>query len=104
VSSWVDMEMVAEDGDFLSRFAQPSWSGDALCREYPEIRFVAQTPSKRAVAICKQCRVREECLAYAMTAIPEVTGVWGATTTQDRRALRDKDHPVKLAPSRRPAS
>jgi len=86
-----------------------SWIADAECRR-PYVAAVARSfdlagamdlffastqgkehPAKRAaLAICGTCRVREECLEYALSApgyFPEV-GIWGGTTDEDRKKLR----------------
>ena len=41
---------------------------------------------ERAKAICAGCRVRRECLEFALA--NQVHGVWGGTTDEDRRRLR----------------
>ena len=43
-------------------------------------------PAKR---ICMGCAVRVECREYAM-GVPDMRGVWGATTERDRDRLRAK--------------
>ena len=43
--------------------------------------------STKAREICSACPVRQECLDFAM-ADNELTGVWGGTTTQERKRLR----------------
>ena len=43
--------------------------------------------AEAARSVCAACPAREPCLAYAL-ANPELVGVWGATTTRERRALR----------------
>ena len=45
------------------------------------------TPSTKARVICSTCPVRQECLAFAL-ADSELIGVWGGTTTQERKKLR----------------
>jgi WhiB family transcriptional regulator, redox-sensing transcriptional regulator len=40
----------------------------------------------RAKTICARCRVRGECLAFAL-ATGQVHGVWGGLTEQERRPL-----------------
>ena len=42
-----------------------------------------------AKRICMECAVRSECREYAMT-VPDMRGVWGATTEHDRDRLRAK--------------
>lgn len=44
-------------------------------------------PSDEAMAYCNRCPVRPECLAWAL-ADPELLGVWGGTTSYQRRQLR----------------
>jgi hypothetical protein len=90
-----------------------SWTADAECRR-PYVTSVARsyglargvdlffaTPGSgrhecperlAAVAICGTCRVKDECLAYALAApgfFPEV-GIWGGTTDNERNKLRRK--------------
>ena len=43
-------------------------------------------PAKR---ICMGCAVRSECREYAM-GVPDMRGVWGATTERDRDRIRAK--------------
>jgi WhiB family redox-sensing transcriptional regulator len=73
--------------DFIACFAQPPWSGDALCREYPGFKWVSPKASARARAICQRCLVRDECLAVGLSD-PDLTGVWGGTSDQERRRIR----------------
>jgi hypothetical protein len=40
-----------------------------------------------ALAVCAGCDVRAECLAAAL-ADPNLVGVWGGTTSRERRELR----------------
>jgi len=62
---------------------------DALCNEYPSRLFFPEAGAKfdQAKAICAQCLVPQECLAYAFST-PETLapGVWGGTTPRERRA------------------
>jgi len=41
----------------------------------------------RAKVICAGCRVRHECLDFAMTH-DQVYGIWGGTTPEDRKRYR----------------
>ena len=44
-----------------------------------------------ALAKCKECPVRRDCLAFALTAGPRAcSGVWGGTTAEQRRLLLQK--------------
>jgi WhiB family transcriptional regulator, redox-sensing transcriptional regulator len=40
----------------------------------------------RAKAVCAACRVREQCLNYAIES-GQAHGVWGGTTVDERRAI-----------------
>lgn len=46
---------------------------------------VAQV-AEDAKAICRPCPARDDCLAYAL--LHDVTGIWGATTHPERKAIR----------------
>jgi WhiB family redox-sensing transcriptional regulator len=69
------------------------WWRSAACREMdPELFFPVGTrgPSAgeidRAKEVCAGCRVRRQCLQYAL-ATHQMHGVWGGTT-EDERQLR----------------
>lgn len=40
-----------------------------------------------ALAICRECPVRQECMDHALSQ-PEVFGVWGGATAPERRRMR----------------
>jgi WhiB family redox-sensing transcriptional regulator len=69
------------------------WWRSAACREAdPELFFpvTAHGPGAgdvaRAKAVCAACRVRRQCLQYAL-ATHQLHGVWGGTS-EDERQLR----------------
>ncbi len=71
---------------------RPPWMADGACLEHPELDFVPPSPRNEeratdAQAICGDCLVRRHCLAYAL-ADPLLLGIWGGTTTAERRAIR----------------
>ena len=68
---------------------QPAWMDRARCRgEDRELFFpTVGASSAGARVICATCTVRQECLAFAL-ADNELIGVWGGTTTQQRKELR----------------
>lgn len=74
--------------------AHGQWRSAAACRSAdPDLFFPisASGPALRqtaeAKAICAICRVRRECLAFALrTGQPH--GIWGGTTEQERAAAR----------------
>ncbi len=69
------------------------WHKDARCAELdvdPEWFYVerGQSPSK-ALQVCAQCFVRDECLDYALNDRDAMAfGVWGGTTANQRRAMK----------------
>jgi WhiB family redox-sensing transcriptional regulator len=74
------------------------WAERALCAQadpdawFPEKgqRGLAQT----ATRICRHCPVRVQCLDYALSGADTwagiATGIWGATTPQERDQLRQQ--------------
>jgi len=71
------------------------WWQSAACQEAdPELFFPvgARGPAvgeiARAKAVCAGCRVRRQCLQFAL-ATHQMHGVWGGTT-EDERQLRER--------------
>ena len=65
------------------------WRSEGLClRHDPELFFpnAAEDPEP-AVHVCRVCPVQAPCLAAALDS-GECDGVWGATTPDERRAMR----------------
>lgn len=64
------------------------WMEDASCRQTdPELWFPdLGSNANDAKAICRQCPVLAECLAYALEHQEE--GIWGATSKKQRQRLR----------------
>lgn len=79
------------------RLASQTWRDNAACHGMdPAVFFpIAETRSQqdaawakeRAVQVCRACPVTSQCLHYALD-MDETYGVWGATTPDDRDALR----------------
>ena len=65
------------------------WAAHALCAGAdPEIFFPpGDGPAIEARHICAMCPVRDECLAYAITA-DEPFGIWGGLDPHERENLR----------------
>jgi len=70
------------------------WRHAAICRdEDPELFFPigstgpAATQVDHAKVVCQRCPVVQECLTWALETGQE-NGVWGATSEDERRALR----------------
>jgi len=71
-----------------------SWRQDASCRDTsPELFFPVGTTGQAveqiaaAKAVCTGCPSRVACLEFAL-ATNQDSGVWGATSEEDRRHLR----------------
>jgi WhiB family redox-sensing transcriptional regulator len=74
----------------------PAWTFDARCATvgpavmFPEgVGYVALTQTREAKAVCAHCRVRPECLAYALEREGDSTpayraGVWGGLDRHQR--------------------
>ena len=80
---------------------RPAWWRDALCHEYPGVSWFPKRKGSHdeAVAICRRCLVRQECLDYAMGDL-NLHGVWGRTTRPQRKALAAlKERPPAEPPS-----
>ncbi|MEU4095929.1 WhiB family transcriptional regulator [Streptomyces sp. NPDC026673] len=66
---------------------QETWGEQAVCRTAdPDDLFADGTTQNRAKAVCTGCRVRTECLVYALDNRIE-HGIWGGMTERERRAL-----------------
>jgi WhiB family redox-sensing transcriptional regulator len=85
--------------------ARLEWWRGAACQEAdPELFFpvAAQGPARdeiaRAKAVCAGCRVRRQCLQFAL-ATSQMHGVWGGTTEDERLPLvrREREQRDRLA-------
>jgi WhiB family redox-sensing transcriptional regulator len=68
------------------------WKTRAACAGYPSTIFFPDGDSPdthKALSICGECPVTEDCLEYAL-ATNQVSGIWGGTTEEERRSLRRK--------------
>ncbi len=70
------------------------WRSAAACRSAePDLFFSisdsgpAREQAATAKAICATCRVRRECLAFALRT-GQTYGIWGGTTEHERAAVR----------------
>jgi WhiB family redox-sensing transcriptional regulator len=70
------------------------WRADSACLgAEPDLFFpiavgeAASTQIARALRICDGCRVRQQCLEFAMRT-GESHGIWGGTTPDDRVRAR----------------
>jgi WhiB family transcriptional regulator, redox-sensing transcriptional regulator len=72
------------------------WWRLAACRSAPPELFfpisasaAGETDAARAKQICRSCRVRGECLDYALQT-RQVHGIWGGATENERRLLTER--------------
>jgi WhiB family transcriptional regulator, redox-sensing transcriptional regulator len=71
------------------------WTDHAICRGAdPDLFFpigysaeLLQEQQREAKAICANCPVASDCLAWALR-VGEPDGIWGGTTPEERRHLR----------------
>lgn len=76
---------------FFDHLYDLEWREDASCLSLGTEMFfpprgASTAPAKR---ICAYCPVREDCLDYALDAVPTFDhGIWGGSTERDRRAIR----------------
>jgi len=70
------------------------WRNEAACRDTPADLFFPVGTTGPAVktieaarTVCQSCPVQEPCLSFAL-ATSQDSGVWGATTEDERRAMR----------------
>src|SRR6516164_7134159 len=84
-----------------------NWRSAAACRSAdPDLFFpVSATGSAsrqiaRAKKICAGCRVRRECLEFAV-AHDQNHGIWGGTTAEDRQRARRRRRRAAAAAAKR---
>ncbi len=62
------------------------WNESGACRESENDLFFNPQYENVAKDLCRGCKVRRECLAYAIKRHEQ--GVWGGTNEEERRDLR----------------
>ena len=69
------------------RDEEMTWRVRGVCQSVdPEVFFPAPSePADAALALCRTCDVRTQCLAWAM--LHGAEGYWGGTTTYQRKQL-----------------
>ena len=75
------------------------WRDHAACRRLdPDLFFPVSTSGasltdiEAAKGVCQRCPVTTPCLRWALD-LGHVSGIWGGTTEQERRALRSVPMP-----------
>jgi WhiB family redox-sensing transcriptional regulator len=74
----------------MSADRSPAWMESAACQYVDSDLFFPERggSGKDAKRICRQCPVRRECLAYALSALDRLDGIWGGLTESERREPR----------------
>jgi WhiB family redox-sensing transcriptional regulator len=77
--------------------ADESWRLEAACREKPTALFFSERAETvaEAKAVCADCPVRSECLAFAQKT-KQSDGIWGGFDEDERRKLRRKPRGPRL--------
>ena len=77
------------------------WPGQGLCvGEDPDVFFPSRgDPGTDAREVCAACRVRDDCLKYAIDA--DEFGIWGGLDQDERRNLRRRHRRKEVAASGR---
>ncbi len=80
--------------DFMDLLEQlrPPWMRRGSCRDHSELTWFPEhgapgNPTAAAIAICRLCLVRTDCLTYAVDR-PELRGIWGGESERGRERLR----------------
>lgn len=79
-----------EPGELLTRWVtRPGWMERAACRGEDTDAFLIERGPRTDVAraICAVCPVHAACLRYALDD-PDLVGIWGGTTSRERREIR----------------
>lgn len=81
-----------------------NWRLNAKCGGDTETFYPEKGRSKNdAIAICRQCPVREICLQYALDN-DEQWGIWGGMTAKERRLLQNFRRQLSGIPTINPRS
>lgn len=80
----------------LGDLPTPEWLADAACRGLdPELFFPSRgQDTSQALAVCRACPVRFECLEAALDR-GEKFGIWGGMSERQRRRLRRTRHAAR---------
>jgi WhiB family transcriptional regulator, redox-sensing transcriptional regulator len=78
-----------DDGPTMKSNEGQTWLALAACTSFPTDLFFPAPgeDSSAAIELCDRCLVRRACFNYAM-ANPELYGVWGGTSSDERALLR----------------
>src|SRR5205085_9266773 len=88
---------------------RPTWMAQGACRGmprewwFPPKGYGAVKHLAAARAICAECPVRPECVAYALED-PSIAGTWGGLTRADAPTSAGPSVPHRPPPMARPSS
>ena len=88
--SWLMLPETRDATDEFERLLQrPTWFARAACRGLDPGSFVLERGQVATYGrcVCATCLVRRECLDTAL-ADSTLKGLWGATTDDERKAIR----------------
>ncbi len=74
---------------FIEDDQETAWMLDGACRGLDPGLFYSEKGMNKpvnALAVCKSCSVKDQCLAYALKH-RETRGVWGGTTPGQRKVM-----------------
>ncbi|MGF1665027.1 MAG: WhiB family transcriptional regulator [Acidimicrobiia bacterium] len=67
------------------------WKTEAACADQPDVDFFPVNDDlgemTRALEVCAECPVHQECLAFAIET-NQSDGIWGGTTPGERSKMR----------------
>lgn len=88
--------------DLRKFMERADWAADANCRGLDSELFFPERgqSTSEAKAICHECDVRAECLAYALNN-GEHHGIWGGLSERERRVIRTKRSVLATGPLQR---
>lgn len=72
----------------ITRDTPLAWMGRAACRGMSRKIFFPdefELPDEKALATCRLCDVKRECLAWAID--HDEAGIWGGLTEEERRKI-----------------
>lgn len=66
------------------------WREQALCAQADPEAWWPETggSTREAKRICQRCKVRTECLEYALSIAPAPGGIWAGLTVKERNKIK----------------
>jgi WhiB family redox-sensing transcriptional regulator len=91
-------------GISIRKLPADSWKREAACKDVKDTSIffpvgITDEHTPEALAICRACPVRVECLNYAL-AIITTEGIWGGTNQRQREAIRRRRYRMSRGSAR----